>query len=80
MSGINILYDSECYCLAEYHGRRGLELLDKLGRRSAYLDGPLAIRLRAAVADACETDCTPEAMDAMLGYYDALLIAPATRH
>jgi len=80
MSGLNILYDSECYCLAEYAGRRGLELVDKLACRSAYLEGLVASKLRAAVAYASEIDCSDETVDTMLAYYDALLIAPATPH
>jgi hypothetical protein len=73
MSALNILYDSENYCVAEFGAGMGIELVDKQARRSGFLEGPVAARLRASMARLCAADRGEEAVDDFLCTYEALL-------
>lgn len=70
---VNILYNSDSYCVAEFAGGAGIELVDKLARRSGFLEGQLAARLRLGVARLCTDDSGEEAVDEFLCRYEALL-------
>lgn len=76
MGALNILYDSPHYCLAEFAGVAGVELVDKHGRRSAFLEGRVAALLRANVARLCAEDPEEDEVDEFLFSYDALLTNP----
>ena len=71
--GVNILYNSDSYCVAEFAGGAGIELVDKLARRSGFLEGQVAARLRVGVARLCTDDSGEEAVDEFLCGYEALL-------
>jgi Protein of unknown function (DUF3567) len=73
MVGLNILYDSDNYYVAEFGGSAGIELVDKQARRSGFLEGPVAARLRSNVAQLCSADLGEEAVDDFLCTYEALL-------
>ena len=73
MGALNILYDSESYCVAEFAGSAGIELVDKLGRRSGFLEGQVAARLRLDMARMSSRDSGEEEMDEFLCRYEALL-------
>ena len=73
MSALNILYDSENYCVAEFGASMGIELVDKLARRSGFLEGPVAARFRSSMAQLCSADPGEEAVDDFLCTYEALL-------
>ncbi len=73
MSALNILYDSEHYCVAEFSAGVGIELVDKQARRSGFLEGPVAARLRSSMAQLSAADTAEEAMDDFLCTYEALL-------
>ena len=68
---MHILYNSDSYCVADFSA--GIELVDKLSRRSGFLEGPLAARLRVGVAQLCTDDSGEEAVDEFLCRYEALL-------
>lgn len=70
---VNILYNSDSYCVAEFAGGAGIELVDKLARRSGFLEGQVAARLRVGVARLCTDDSGEEAVDEFLCGYEALL-------
>ena len=70
---VNILYNSDSYCVAEFAGGGGVELVDKLARRNGYLDGQVAARLRFTVARLCADDSSEETVDEFLCRYEALL-------
>jgi hypothetical protein len=72
MGGLNILYESDCFCVAEF-GAAGIELVDKQARRSGFLEGPVAARLRADFARLSAADSDEEDVDDFLGGYGALL-------
>lgn len=73
MRALNILYDSENYCVAEFGARAGIELVDKQARRSGFLEGPVATRFRVHMAELCSGDPGEEAVDDFLCTYAALL-------
>ncbi|MGH8722057.1 MAG: DUF3567 family protein [Burkholderiales bacterium] len=73
MGALNILYDSDNFCVAEFGGRGGIELVDKQARRSGFLEGPVAARFRVSMAQLCSADPGEEAVDDFLCTYQALL-------
>jgi hypothetical protein len=73
MGALNILYDSDNYCVAEFGGSTGIELVDKHSRRSGYLEGPVAARFRSSMAQLCSADPGEETVDDFLCTYEALL-------
>jgi len=73
MGALNILYDSDNYCVAEFGGSTGIELVDKQARRSGFLEGPVAARFRTSMAQLCSADPGEEAVDDFLCTYEALL-------
>lgn len=73
MGGLNILYDSDNFCVAEFGGGAGIELVDKQARRSGFLEGLVAARLRSNMAQLCTADLGEEAVDDFLCTYEALL-------
>lgn len=73
MDALNILYDSDSFCVAEFAGGAGIELVDKLARRSGFFDGPVAARLRSSMAQLSAADPGEETVDEFLGTYEALL-------
>jgi Protein of unknown function (DUF3567) len=70
---VQILYDSESYCVAEFGAGTGIELVDKLARRSGFLEGQVAARLRQSMERLSEEDPGEEAVDDFLCRYEALL-------
>jgi hypothetical protein len=76
MGAFHILYDSPNYCLAEFAGIAGVELVDKHTRRSAFLEGRLAAHLRANIARLTAEDLEDGEVDEFLLTYDALLTNP----
>lgn len=73
MGALNILYDSENFCVAEFGGSSGIELVDKQARRSGFLEGAVAARLRSSMAQMRSADPGEEAVDDYLCTYEALL-------
>ena len=73
MSALNILYDSEHYCVAEFGADAGIELVDKQARRSGFLAGPVAARLRSSMAQLSAADTAADEVDEFLCTYEALL-------
>lgn len=73
MGALNILYDSENYCVAEFAGVAGIELVDKHARRSGFLEGHVAVRFRANMARLFSGDPEEDAVDEFICSYEALL-------
>lgn len=80
MGALNILYDSESYCVAEFAGDAGVELMDKQARRSVYLEGALADQFRATFRDLFSSDTLEEDVDEFLGRYGELPTQPIVLH
>ena len=75
-AAIHILYDSPIYCLAEFAGVAGVELVDKQTRRNVFLEGRVAAHLRANVARLAAEELEEDEVDEFLFTYDALLTNP----
>ena len=73
MSALSILYDSEHFCVAEFGAGMGIELVDKQARRSGFLEGPVAARLRSSMAQLSAADSADDEVDEFLCTYEALL-------
>jgi Protein of unknown function (DUF3567) len=80
MGALHILYDSPNYCVAEFAGIAGIELVDKHARRSAFLEGRVAALLRANVARLCAEEPEEDEVDEFLFGYDALLTNAIRMH
>lgn len=79
---MNVLYDSSSWYVADYPGC-GVELLDKSSRRSTFLEGRMAQKMRVSIShifDQVEDEPSDESMDEFFGYFDALLTTPVTLH
>ncbi|MGE5130224.1 MAG: DUF3567 family protein [Sphingomonadaceae bacterium] len=77
---MKVLYDSNNYYVVEFPGRHGIELVDKRGGRTGYLQGMLEARFRASMADLCAEEDHHETVDDFIGHFDALLTNPLVMH
>ncbi len=75
-----VLYDSRLYCVSEFSGYDGIEVVDKVVGRSAFLEGAVLARFRAMMIDQMNDDPTDEAVDELLGGFGALLNHPVYKH
>jgi hypothetical protein len=77
---MKVLYDSSQYSVSEFPGYDGIELVDKVVGRSAFLEGEVVARFRAQMLDQITDDPTDEAVDEFLDCYGALLTHRVLRH
>ena len=80
MSAMNVLYDSKHFYMAEFPGWEGIELVDKSAGRVGFLEGDVAIKLRASMANLFSDSPSIESVDEFLENYDALLTNPVVLH
>ena len=77
---MNVMYNSENYCVVEFPGRLGIEVVDKTMGRAGFLEGEVEVQFRASMADLAAGEPSAESMDEFLGLYDALLINSVALH
>ena len=77
---MNVMYNSENYCVVEFPGRHGIELVDKTMGRVGFLEGAVEVKFRASMADLAAGEPNVELVDEFLGHYDALLINTVALH
>ena len=77
---INVIYNSENYCVVEYPDERAYEVLDKHGSRGMFLQGDVAAGFRKSMRTAVTEDASVEHIDEFLGSFDALLDVPVVIH
>jgi len=77
---MNVMYNSENYCVVEFPGRQGIELVDKTMGRAGFLEGDVELKFRASMADLAAGEPSVELVDEFLGHYDALLINSVAMH
>lgn len=77
---MNVMYSSENYCVVEFPGRHGIELVDKTTGRAGFLEGAVEVKFRASMADLAAGEPSMESMDEFLGHYDALLTNSVALH
>ena len=66
---MNLVYNSEHYAILAYPVREAFELVDKLGRRSLFVQGSIAIGLRAAIDNIPDEERDMESIDSLLDDY-----------
>jgi hypothetical protein len=74
---MNVIYNSEQYSVVEF----GVdEIVDKSGRREAFIAGKLAQNFRRDVNNLIASEPTMEEIDDFLGSYDVLMSQPVLLH
>src|SRR3954468_162752 len=85
---MNMIYNSEQYSIVEFgvdHNLEalrfgGYEIVDKSGRREAFIGGKLAQSFRRDVNNLIASEPTMEEIDEFLGSYDSLMSQPVLLH
>jgi hypothetical protein len=85
---MNLIYNSEQYSVVEFGADRnldalrfgGYEIVDKAGRREAFIGGRLAQTFRRDVNNLIASEPTMEEIDDFLGSYDTLMSQPVVLH
>ncbi len=85
---MNMIYNSEQYSVVEFGADNelealhfgGYEIVDKSGRREAFLGGKLAQSFRRDVNNLIASEPTVEEVDEFLGSYNVLMSQPVLLH
>ena len=77
---MNVMYNSENYCVVEFPGRHGIEVVDKTAGRAGFLVGAVEVKFRASMADLAAGEPSAESVDEFLGHYEALLTNSVALH
>ena len=77
---MNIVYNSEHYAILAYPVREAFELVDKLGRRSLFVQGSVAVGLRAAIDSIPDADRDVASIDSLLDDYCVGAARPIAYH
>ena len=77
---MNVMYNSDNYCVVEFAGHLGIEVVDKTMGRAGFLEGAVEVKFRASMADLAAGQPSAESVDEFLGCYDALLTNSVALH
>ena len=77
---MNLVYNSENYAILAYPVREGFELVDKLGGRSLFVQGSVAIGLRDAIDNIPFEERNMDSIDSLLDDYCAGAARPIVFH
>ena len=77
---MNIVYNSENYAILAYPVRYGFELVDKQSKRSLFVQGSLAVDLRAAIYRIPDDERDMDSIDSLLDEYCAGAARPIVFH
>jgi hypothetical protein len=77
---MNIVYNSDNYAIVAYPARQAFELVDKLGSRSLFVQGSIAIDLRDAIDSIPFEDRDEESIDSLLDDYCVGAARPIAYH
>jgi hypothetical protein len=77
---MNVIYNSENYCVVEYPVEHAIELVDKRSARGTFLQGDVAERFAQSMQDAGAEEASAEHIDEVLGEFDTLLDQPVVYH
>ena len=77
---MNLIYNSENYAILAYPVRYGFELVDKQSRRSLFVQGSLAVDLRAAIYRIPDDERDVASIDSLLDEYCAGAARPIVFH
>jgi hypothetical protein len=80
---MNVIYNSENYCVFQYLGRnmRNMyELVDKRSARGAFFQDEVAARFMSSMRTAVAEEPSVEHIDEFLGGYGELATVPVVQH
>jgi hypothetical protein len=77
---MNLVYNSENYAILAYPVQEGFELVDKLGGRSLFVQGSVAIGLRAAIDSIPFEERDMDSIDSLLDDYCVGAARPIVFH
>ncbi|MFZ4535897.1 DUF3567 family protein [Propionivibrio sp.] len=77
---MNVVYNSNSYAIVAYPVQQGFELVDKLGGRSLYVQGSVAIGLREAIDSIPYEDRDEASIDSLLDDYCVGAARPIVFH
>ncbi len=77
---MHLIYDSENYCVVEYFGDTGYEVVDKTTSRGVFLHGESAERFRECMFEAIAGDASVEQLDEFLDGLDSFYTEPIVYH
>jgi hypothetical protein len=77
---MNIVYNSDSYAIVAFPARQAFELVDKLGSRSLFVQGSVALDLRAAIDSIPFEDRDEESIDSLLDEYCVGAARPIAYH
>jgi hypothetical protein len=66
---MNLVYNSEHYAILVYPVQHGFELVDKLGGRSLFVQGSVAVGLRDAINNIPDKERDMDSIDSLLDDY-----------
>ena len=77
---MNIVYNSDNYAIVAFPARQAFELVDKQGSRSLFVQGSVAIDLRAAIDNIPFEDRDEESIESLLDEYCIGAARPIASH
>lgn len=77
---MDIVYNSDNYSIVAYPTRQAFELVDKLGSRSLFVQGSVAIDLREAIDSIPFEERNEESIDSLLDEYCVGAARPIAYH
>jgi len=77
---MNVVYNSENYAIVAYPVQQGFELVDKLGGRSLFVQGSVAVGLREAIDRIPYAERNEESIDSLLDDYCVGAARPIVFH
>lgn len=77
---MNVVYNSENYAIVAYPVQQGFELVDKLGSRSLFVQGSVAVGLREAIDSIPFADRDEDSIDSLLDDYCVGAARPIAYH
>ncbi|WP_301101005.1 DUF3567 family protein [Propionivibrio sp.] len=77
---MNLVYNSESYAIVAYPVQQGFELVDKLGGRSLFVQGSVAVGLRNAIDSIPYEERDMASIDSLLDDYCVGAARPIAYH
>lgn len=77
---MNILYNSDTYCVVEYPAQHGYELVDKRSQRGTFFQGDVAERFVQSLRKVAAEEPSVERLDEFLDNFSVLLNLPLVYH
>jgi 23S rRNA A2030 N6-methylase RlmJ len=77
---MNMVYNSESYCVLEYPALQSYEVVDKHAGRGTYFQGDVAEKFREAMTSMASEDSSTEHVDEFLEDFGVLINFPVAVH